>query len=241
MTPPRHRPRRGLPALLAAIDPSTGPAQAGILAELRRAVVAGAVPPGASLPVDALAGHFGVSPIPIRETLKTLQGEGLVAHEPGHGYVVAQLTLAEYTELYVARGALEQAALGRAVGVATAADLDGLRGLHAALGEALERGDYVAWHRISRDFHEALVRPCAMQRLLQLLTATWNTTQPVPSMTLIDPEHVGMLHAEHAQMLEHFAAGAAPALLEVAAAHHAHLIDEIASLPAGHALFADPA
>ena len=63
-----------------------------ILDELRRVILDGAVPPGTPIPVGEVAEMFGVSHIPVRESLKTLIGEGLVAHRPNVGYAVAQLT-----------------------------------------------------------------------------------------------------------------------------------------------------
>jgi len=58
---------------------------------------------------------FGVSPIPVRESLKTLTAEGLVAHQPNIGYAVARLTATELAELYIVRETLESAALSAAV------------------------------------------------------------------------------------------------------------------------------
>src|SRR6476469_10319236 len=99
-----------------------GRPQQAILDELRRAILSGEVPPGSPIPVDEAADLFGVSRIPIRESLKTLIGEGLVDHQPRAGYTVARLTLAELSELYVVRGVLEMAALKAAVEHATTAD-----------------------------------------------------------------------------------------------------------------------
>ena len=55
----------------------------------------------------------------MREALKTLIGEGLVAHRSNFGYAVAQLTPQELREMYIVRETLEAAALAAAVANAT--------------------------------------------------------------------------------------------------------------------------
>ena len=69
-------------------DGRGGPQQS-IVDELRRVILEGAVPPGSPIPVNEVAELFGVSSIPVRESLKTLTGEGLVAHQTNIGYAVA--------------------------------------------------------------------------------------------------------------------------------------------------------
>lgn len=58
-----------------------GASQRGVVDELRRVIVDGVVPPGAQIPVNEVATVFGVSAIPVRESLKTLTAEGLVTHQ----------------------------------------------------------------------------------------------------------------------------------------------------------------
>jgi hypothetical protein len=110
-------------ALLGRLRGSAGVhSQAAILAGLRRVFLEGGVPPGTPIPVDKVAETFGVSRIPVRESLRTLIGERLVDHRPNAGYLVAQLTVAEFQGLYTVRGILEKAARGAAVAHAERAD-----------------------------------------------------------------------------------------------------------------------
>jgi hypothetical protein len=54
-----------------------------------------------------LAGHGQLKRRKIctcRESLKTLKGEGLVAHQPNVGYAVAQLRASELAEMYARAG-----------------------------------------------------------------------------------------------------------------------------------------
>src|SRR5262245_8713157 len=105
-------------ALIAQLMHEQLTSSTAILAELRRCLLEGGVPPGTPIPPDEVAAVFGVSRIPVREALMTLIGEGLVEHRPNFGYTVATLTTAELREMYLVREVLETAALKSAVEVA---------------------------------------------------------------------------------------------------------------------------
>ncbi len=216
-----------------------GSPQAAILAELRRCLLDGGVPPGSSIPLDEVAGVFGVSRIPVREALKTLIGEGLVEHRPNFGYTVAKLTPAELHELYVVRGVLETAALGAGVGQAGPDDDQQAQAAHQALEDALAAGDVRAYHRESRSFHMALVRPCGMLRLLGMFESAWNMTEPLQPMAHVSAGERATLHRDHDEMLAAFVARDGAALVEAARVHHERLKSSLASVPRHTGLFAE--
>lgn len=227
---PGRRRRSALIALLVT-DPEIT-TQAAILDELRRCVLDGGVPPGTPIPLDEVAAVFGVSRIPVREALKTLIGEGLVAHRPHAGYTVATLTGAELNEMYVIREVLETAALTASVCAAGPDDDAAATAAHEALDAATAAGDLRAYHRESRRFHLALVRPCAMHRLLAMLESAWNVTEPLQPMARVPAIDRLRLHRDHAAMLAAFVARDTGALLAAAAGHHRRLRGSIAALAA---------
>src|SRR4029079_13866277 len=65
-----------------------GRPQQAILDDVRRVILDGAVPPGTRIPLADVAALLCVSQIPVRESLKTLIGEGLVSHRSNAGYAV---------------------------------------------------------------------------------------------------------------------------------------------------------
>src|SRR5258705_264454 len=79
------------------------------------AIVDGTLAPGAPLRQDAIARHFSVSAIPVREALRQLESEGWAKVEMNKGATVAQLTPFEAREIYEIRSALESLALGLAI------------------------------------------------------------------------------------------------------------------------------
>lgn len=229
--PPAGRRARPLSSIGARLARLQGvPTQQAVVDELRRVIVSGDVPPGAVIPLDEVAAVFGVSLIPVRESLKILIGEGLVEHRPRGGYSVAELTRTEMQELYVARGVLENAILAVAVSVAGPPDHQCAQQAHDELGRAILAGDHHAYHRESRRFHFALVAPARMHRLEALVVSAWNLTEPYQPMAHVSDAHREQLHSDHGEMLEAFIAGDSAALLALAAAHHDRLLAAVATL-----------
>ena len=202
-----------------------------IVDELRRVILDGAVPPGTPIPVGEVAEMFGVSHIPVRESLKTLTAEGLVQHRQNSGYAVAQLTASELVEMYLVRETLESAAMAAAVVHASDSDRAHLAEVHETLQQALKFDDAQAYHRHSRQFHMALSRPSRMLRLVHMLESAWNITEPVQLMVHVEPQQRILLHEDHRVMLDAFLAGDAEGLLAAAAVHNRRLNVVVESLP----------
>ena len=208
-----------------------GRPQQAILDELRRVILDGAVAPGTPIPLAEVADLFGVSQIPVRESLKTLIGEGLVAHRSNAGYTVAQLTPQELREMYIVRETLESASLAVAVANATDDDRAAVISANDVLQQAIRDDDPVAYHRQSRSFHLALTRPSRMYRLLHMLEAAWNVTEPVQSMVHVASSDRADLHADHCRMVEAFLAGDVETLIATSELHAQRLNAVIATLP----------
>jgi DNA-binding GntR family transcriptional regulator len=209
-----------------------GLSQQAILTELRRAILSGDVAPGTPVPVDEVADLFGVSRIPIRESLKTLIGEGLLDHQPRAGYTVAKLTPQEFRELYVVRGVLEIAALTAAVGSAGPDDDRAATDALAALDQAIRDQDYRGYQRESRRFHMTLAAPCRMPRLLHMIELVWNITEPIQPMAHIGEHERDHLHGEHRAMLDAFVARDRERLLSISRQHLDQLEDTVSDLSA---------
>jgi DNA-binding GntR family transcriptional regulator len=74
---------------------------------LRDAIVSGRFAPGEHLPDRALCELFGTSRSVVREAVRLLEAEGLIIVHPNRGPFVATMSVAEATEIYEVRAALE--------------------------------------------------------------------------------------------------------------------------------------
>ena len=75
--------------------------------ELRRAILGGRYKPGERLVEDRLSADLGVSRIPVREALRLLSAEGLVALQPRRGASVAAISPEVAREMVEVRALLE--------------------------------------------------------------------------------------------------------------------------------------
>jgi DNA-binding GntR family transcriptional regulator len=213
-----------------------GTSQQTIVDELRRVILDGGVPPGSTIPVGDVAELFGVSAIPVRESLKTLSAEGLVQHQPNVGYTVAQLTAGELAEMYLVRETLESAALAAAVELATDGDRAHVVEINRLLEVAVREDDSQTYHRLSREFHVGLTRPSRMLRLMHMLESAWNITEPVQAMVHVETADRARLHQDHQIMLDAFTSRDVERLLAAATMHHHNLNRVVATLPPGSGL-----
>lgn len=94
-------------SLISAIQKSSAPLRRQVLDELRQSIITGRLEPGARLVERELVGMMGVSRTVIREALRQLETEGLIAIIPNKGPVVRRLTLDEARDLYSIRAVLE--------------------------------------------------------------------------------------------------------------------------------------
>src|SRR6202795_3054887 len=104
---PKSSPLLRSSSVLAAISSDLAPLRRQVLDELRQSIIAGRLAPGSRLIERELIAMMGVSRTVIREALRQMESEGLVANIPNKGPVVRELTLAEAKDLYSIRAVLE--------------------------------------------------------------------------------------------------------------------------------------
>src|SRR4051812_35366185 len=81
---------------------------------LREAIHRGELADGAVLNQAAIASHFGVSRVPVREAMRQLQAEGLIDTQAHRFALVRGLDLDRLTEVYDLRAVLEGYVMERA-------------------------------------------------------------------------------------------------------------------------------
>jgi DNA-binding GntR family transcriptional regulator len=145
---------------------------------LRDSIVNGSLAPGSQLSEAELATRFGVSRGPVREALQRLIQEGLVRAEPHRGVFVPVLTDADVRDIYLARAALESAAVQHIIASSRAeAAADDLDAQVALMAEAESADDWEAVGRHDLDFHSALVAATGSERLQRMFSTVISETR----------------------------------------------------------------
>lgn len=138
---------------------------------IRDDIVAGFHPPGSRLTEESLARRHGVSRVPVREALRTLESEGFVTVRRHAGASVAEPSEHEAADLLEMRALLEPLAAERAARRRTEAHLRVLRGLVALGRERTTARDGVPGAAPPEEwFHDTLARASGSPSLARVLT-----------------------------------------------------------------------
>ncbi|HYJ74268.1 MAG TPA: GntR family transcriptional regulator [Kineosporiaceae bacterium] len=136
---------------------------------LEEAIVSGALVPGQRLRAEVLAEHYGVSPMPVREALRSLEAAGWVKIRPRYGAYVAERSEQELREVFDVRAVLEGHVARRAAELRTDADLRALRQAMTAGEQAAARGDGSLLRSLHAEFHTRL-RAATRNAVLQAMS-----------------------------------------------------------------------
>ncbi|QCP54971.1 GntR family transcriptional regulator [Trinickia violacea] len=166
---------------------------------LRDAIVDGTLAPGAPLRQDAIARHFSVSAIPVREALRQLESEGWAKVEINKGATVAPLSADEAREIYEIRAALESLAIGLAIPAHTRASLQQAEALCKAATAESDPSLYVARNEA---FHMSLYAPAARPQLFELIGVLHRRGERYLRLKFGLPSYKGESDREHTALLK---------------------------------------
>ena len=195
-----------LPAVRETRDEQAKSAPQVVYDALRDLIIRGVYEGGQPLRQDELAARFGVSRIPVREALRQLEAEGLVAYEANRGAVVSSLSLADALEMLDIRIALEGRAMRLAVPNMTDDDLSRIGQLIDAYGKARKPTDA---ERLNRDLHIALYAPCDRPRLLALIRDNFDNASRFTRVRVSLATGRERPHREHEEIFQACRAGEA--------------------------------
>lgn len=139
---------------------------------IRDDIVSGVFEPGGRLTEEVLARRYGVSRVPVREALRTLEAEGFVTTRRHAGACVAEPTDQEAADLLELRALLEPLAAAKAARRRTEGHLKVLRGLVRLGQERARSGRGEDLRALGGWFHETLVQASASPGLISVLTQT---------------------------------------------------------------------
>jgi len=117
------------------MDPVLRPPRRRNLAEdvaeyIRASIMSGALLPGERIDQDAIAAELGVSRLPVREALISLDKEGLIRNLPRRGAFVAEMDREDVLDHYQLFGQVAGLAAARAAARMTADEVDRLAEVH---------------------------------------------------------------------------------------------------------------
>jgi DNA-binding GntR family transcriptional regulator len=196
--PPKSKP---VPPKAAEAEPLQLTLQAA--AQIRGLIIDRVLLPGEKVLQVELAERIGVSRSPLREALRTLESEGLVAYEANRGYVVARVGDDDLAQIYRMRELLEDELL-RTVQRPDAEVLNELKDLNDKMMISIDERNVTEVLRYNREFHFKIfdLSPLGQVRkevgrlwqMSDIYSAAWWRRQP-EAKKRINTEHKAIISA----------------------------------------------
>ncbi len=175
---------------------------------------------GEAISEAALAHELGLGPVPAREALLRLEGEGLVRMPPGHGAVVAEFSVHDVEDVLEARMLVESHTAKKSFAVRRAL-LPQVEAAHAAMVKSRRERDTAGFTTWDRLFHERIV-DAADNGVLSAVYRTLRERQTLFTSALMRgrADRMDATIAEHERILDALHGDDEAAFLAVV---HAHL------------------
>jgi DNA-binding GntR family transcriptional regulator len=201
------------------------PLREQVLDLLRQAIVEHRLKPGQRLIERELVEQIGVSRTTIREVLRQLAAEGLVATIPQRGAVVAVPTAEEAAELYEVRAALESLAARRFVERASESQVQALRAAFDEVERVMVAGDdadTLAMIQAKDHFYDVLLKGSGNRAIHQILSGLTARVSVLRATSMAQPGRAVQSLAEIEAIVDAVERGDADAAAR-ACAHHVEM------------------
>jgi len=160
-------------------------------------IVKGSFVPGARLKIADLCRRYGLSPMPIREALQQLQGEGIVVMEPNKGARVRSIDRKFIADIYDVRSALYAIVYRDAIASADAAFDEKLATIQREFDRMMELGDARGCIAQNRILHDAIQNRCLNHEVSAAMERYANLTSSLREALGFNIERLREISREH--------------------------------------------
>ncbi|WP_435229381.1 GntR family transcriptional regulator [Pseudopelagicola sp. nBUS_20] len=188
-----------------------------IYQQLLAAIENGGLRPGDRLLETNLAQRFGVSRTPIREAIRRMEADGLVAHQPRVGAMVRVLTQQDIVELYEMRIVLEATAAQMAAKHISKSEIRALEHLNAQMMQAASDSHKVA--TFNRKLHYCILSAARNRFLARSQKSISHSLILLGKTTLESSERVKDVGAQHDAIIVALKSGEAETAAKMMRAH----------------------
>lgn len=172
---------------------------------LRDRILAGEIEPGERFDVRRIAAELEMSITPIREALRILQADGLVAYDEHRSISAMKLQPDDAEELYLLRAVVEQLAAELAAANRDESDCEAIRAAHADMLGAAKARDNEGAALANRHWHFAVYKAAKTKYIEPVIVRLW--TRYAWSTIYTIPGRLEHSVAEHASITDAVLAG----------------------------------
>lgn len=174
----------------------------GLHTALREEILQGTLEPGRRLRESEVAQRFAVSRTPVREALKKLELEGLIADLPGRGLTVTKPSLNDILDAYLIREVLEGLATRLAAERALETEVMMIAAVLRQIEEAHNSGQAERAIELSAQFDELIFRAARNPRLYRTIEAARAAQGGSRRGSISDPTRRALSIEERKQILK---------------------------------------
>jgi DNA-binding GntR family transcriptional regulator len=178
------------------------PTYAALRDRLRAEILSGKLPAGARLTTASLVERFGVSQMPVREALQSLEGEGLIEIAPHKGAAVLPLDVSRVRNIYDLRGALEALLIRLAVPNLSNRAMSQAAALHDRMKAEAASGDPAELFSLDQQFHQLLYRHADNAEAFNLYNRYASLLGTLHETYGFSKARVGQMVDEHQEILD---------------------------------------
>ncbi len=169
--------------------------------EVRAKIVLGEFEPGERLPIEQLAEELGISRVPLREAIRSLESEGMITTTPHRGAIATPMSIQDAEDAYTLLELAELRAVERA---ARATDHSSTRIMHASLETMRAHVDepHVTREALEahRAFHFAFFDRAGEGLLLRQLRILWYTCERYVMSSIPSNSRAAQALKEHEEL-----------------------------------------
>src|SRR5499425_3091593 len=171
--------------------------------KLRDQIIRGEIAEGTQLRQDAIATQYQVSRIPVREALRQLDAEGLIAIVPNRGAIVPALSPSDIGELFSIRALLEPEVLKLSIPHLTEEDFSEADAVLRTYVSELRRPEHLsAWGRLNWQFHSILYSRANQPRFMAIIRNVNNSGERYTRLQLYLTHGMKRANEEHHKILQ---------------------------------------
>jgi DNA-binding GntR family transcriptional regulator len=178
-----------------------------VVAALRDGIASGRLQPGVRLVEADLAAQMGISRAPVREALRQLEFEGLVAGRTRRGYVVRGLSNADMIEIYDLRVLLEPVLAHAAAERIDPEALHDLRGIVDRMRQAARDDRWPEVVAADRHFHQRVGQLSGRTLTAQIFDHLNEQVRRFTALMMTSYTDIELMADEHDALLAALASG----------------------------------
>lgn len=194
---------------------------------LREMIQEGELAPGGRIMEKELCEYFDTSKTPLREALKVLVAEGLIAHRQHQGYHIAAIDIDEIESIFEVLHGLEDTA---GIYLSTRVDPDALSAIerkHQAMVQHHASGKRSAYFRLNQEIHQMMIDAVRNPTLSAIYASLMTKIHRARGVANADSLRWQESLAEHEAIIEAMRASDQQALRRLLREHSEHTAQEV--------------